>query len=132
MDRPVFVGTVRDGRLHLSAPAQFRAYLRRFEADEIEVEVRKRRSRRSLTANAYYWAAVIPPIARHCGYTDDEMHEALKEKFLGRDDLERGLRRIGSTAALDSQAFGNYIDQVTLWAAETLGVIVDPPTEQRV
>ena len=124
---PAFIGLVQDGKLHLDYRAQFDAYLRRFEGDEVEVEVRKRRSKRSTAQNAYWWSVVVPTLAEHTGYTRDEMHEALKAKFLSAEDLSLGLTKIGSTAKLNTQDFADLVDRVVLWAAESLGVIVPPP-----
>jgi hypothetical protein len=133
MANPVFIGVVtEDGKLLLDFRRQFDAYLKRFAGDEVEVEVRKRRSKRSTQQNAYWWGVVIPHIASHCGYTPDETHEALKVKFLGQEDLSRGLVRVGSTAKLNTTEFADLVDRVVLWAAEDLGVIIPLPEERRV
>jgi hypothetical protein len=128
MSLNVFIGVVTEtGKLVLDAPKVFRAYVARFIGEEVEVEVRKRRSKRSTEQNAYYWGVIIPPLAEHCGYTHDEMHEALKAKFLGQEDLSRGLLRIGSTRKLSTAEFTDYIERVTVWAAGELGVVILPP-----
>ena len=124
----IFRGFVDDsGKFALDYPAQFRAYVGRFKGEEVEIEFRKRRTKRSDRQNRYWWGVVIPLIAEHCGYSHDEMHEALKAKFLGTEDMSRGLLRIGSTAKLDTQAFAELTDRVVLWAAGDLGVIIPPP-----
>jgi hypothetical protein len=123
----VFVGLVQDGKLRLDSKKQYDAYITRFEGDEVEVTVRKRRSRRSEQQNGYYWSVVIPLMAEHCGYTRDEMHEAIKAKFLGQEDQSRGLLRIGSTARLNTLEFADLVDRVILWAAHELGVIIPAP-----
>ena len=124
----IFRGFVDDsGKFALDYPAQFRAYVGRFMGEEVEIEFRKRRTKRSDRQNRYWWGVVIPLIAEHCGYSHDEMHEALKAKFLGTEDMSRGLLRIGSTAKLDTQAFAELTDRVVLWAAGDLGVIIPPP-----
>lgn len=124
---PSFVGVVQDGKVHLDSPKQFAAYAKRFEGDEIEVEIRKRRKKRSDVQNRYWHGVVIPLLAEHTGYTRDEMHEALKAKFLGSEDLALGLVRIGSTTKLSTEKFADLVDQVVLWAAESLGVIIPLP-----
>ena len=120
-----------DGVVHLDIPAaQHRAACRaRFAGQRVDVEIRRRKSKRSLRQNAYWWGVVIPMLAEHCGYSGEEMHDALKAKFLGREDLERGLMRIGSTAALSAADFAALVDRVVLWAAEDLGVIIPLPNE---
>jgi hypothetical protein len=124
----VFLGFVDDtAKLTLDVPRQFRAYLQRLKGEEVEVEIRKRRSKRSGKQNAYWHGVVVALLAQECGYTPDEMHQALKAKFLGEDDLRSGLRRIGSTAKLNTQQFVELTDRVVLWAAEDLGVIIPQP-----
>ena len=130
-EAPVFVGLVQDGKLRIDYRAQFDAYLRRFEGEAVEVEVRKRRSQRSRAQNAFWWSVVVPTLAEHTGYSKDEMHEALKAKFLSTEDLSLGLTKIGSTAKLGTQEFADLVDRVVLWAAEALGVIVPPPKPGR-
>jgi hypothetical protein len=128
MSLNVFVGVVTDaGRLVLDAPKVFKAYVARFIGEEVEVEVRKRRSKRSTEQNAYYWSVIIPPLAEHCGYSHDEMHEALKAKFLGQEDMSRGLLRIGSTTKLSTTEFADYVERITVWAAGELGVVISAP-----
>jgi len=127
---PVFVGVVQGGKVHLDFPQQFHAYAKRFEGDEIEIEIRKRRSKRSHDQNAYWWSVVVPLIAEHTGYTRDEAHEALKAKFLGQEDMSHGLIRIGSTAKLNTLDFADLVDRVVLWAAEELGVIIPLPDKR--
>lgn len=124
----VFVGVVQNGKLRLDFRRQFDAYLTRFEGHEVEVEVRKRRSKRSGQQNKYWHGVVVALLAEHCGYSKDEMHEALKAKFLATEDLALGLIKIGSTAKLSTAGFADLIDRVSLWAAEDLGVII-PPAE---
>ena len=126
---PVFVGLVQDGRLHLDYRKQFDAYLKRFDGHEVEVEVRKRRSKRSDKQNRYWWGVLVATLAQHTGYTADEMHEALKAKFIAREDVTLGLMRIGSTAKLNTVDFAELVDKVVLWAAEDLGVVIPLPEQ---
>jgi hypothetical protein len=71
------------------------------EGKRIELVIRKRRSQRSLQQNKYYFGVVVEILANYCGYTTDEMHSALKIKFLSdHQEDEKGLIKIGSTAAL--------------------------------
>jgi hypothetical protein len=79
--------------------------------------------------NAYWWGVVIPYIAEASGFTHDEAHDALKAKFLGQDDLSTGLRKIGSTAKLDTKAFTDLIDQVRQWAQDFLNTYIPAPNE---
>lgn len=57
------------------------------------VTVQKYRKKRSLGANAYYFSCVVTPLAEHCGYTVDEMHDILLRGYYGTETKEfRGLQ----------------------------------------
>ena len=85
---------------------------------------------RSTEQNKYWWGVVIPQIVEATGFTPDEAHEALKEKFLGQDDLSTGLRKIGSTATLDTGQFTDLIERVRQWALEYLHCDIPLPTDR--
>lgn len=133
-DAPTFHGFVHPGgKLVLDYPAQFTAYAKHLGGDvgqDVTLKLVKRRSQRSDSQNEYWWAVVVALLAEHCGYHKDEMHEALKAKFLSEEDLSRGLIRIGSTAKLDTQAFEDLAERVRVWAAEALGVIIPLPDKR--
>jgi hypothetical protein len=61
------------------------------------------------------------------GYDKDEMHQALKEKFLRIEKVE-GLPSTRSTADLTTLEFMDYIDEIVRWAA-TQGVDIPEPSE---
>jgi len=130
---PFFVGFVdRGGKLSIDRLDHFKAFVKHFAGEEVEIEVRKRRSRRSLKANAFYWAAVLPPIkAKLEGWTLEQVHEAMKAKFLATEDMELGLWKIGSSRKLNVEEFAEYLDSIILWAAETLGVVIEVPEQPK-
>lgn len=84
---------------------------------------------RSNAQNSYWWGVVIPLVAEATGFNHDETHDALKEKFLGQDDLTTGLRKIGSTAKLDTGQFTDLIERVRSWARDYLGCYIPSPNE---
>lgn len=92
-----------------------------------EFEARKRSSK----SNAYLWAGVYAPIAKHLGYTAEQVHDAFKDRFLAREDLTTGLRIAQSTATLSQERFGQYVDQVREWSHAFLGIYIDSPDEWR-
>lgn len=84
---------------------------------------------RSSRSNRYLWAGVYGPIARHLGYTAEQIHEAMKDKFLGREDLTTGLRIAQSTSKLEQERFGQYVDEVRHWSHTFLGLYIPAPNE---
>ena len=86
---------------------------------------------RSSRANRFLWAGVYGPIARELGYTAEQIHDAMKDKFLTQEDLTTGLRIAQSTAKLSQERFGQYVDQVREWSHCYLGVYIPNPEEWR-
>lgn len=125
---PIHQATISEGKLRFENPNRWVVALAKLEGKAVEVVVRKRRSQRTESQNRYYWAVVIEILASHCGYTSEEMHEALKVKFLSdHQEDERGLLKVGSTAALSTDEFIKYTNRVVIWAAKELGVFIPDP-----
>ncbi len=128
MTTPLFPGQVSKGKLILETPMRYLAYLSGLEGKRVELILRKQKPKRSDQQNRYYWGCVIEILANHCGYEPEEMHEALKVKFLSdHAEDEKGLIRIGSTAKLTTAEFVDYTDRVVRWAAESLSVFIPDP-----
>lgn len=116
-------GRLQDG-------ARLDAAMQRFRDGEVVVTVERRHATRSVEQNAAYWVAIVNPLAEHTGYTPDEIHEILKAKFLPkRVAIQDGNGEIvdeyvigGTTTRLDKVQFGEFIREIQVWAAETLGL----------
>jgi hypothetical protein len=127
---PIFYGTATDkGIVVMDTPVAFRKHITRLAGKPIEVVVRRRKSARSLKANAYYFGVVIATIAPELGYTKDECHEALAWHLLQCGDPDAKLPKRKSTADLTSHEFEDYVSQVKQFAAEKLGIYVPDPNE---
>lgn len=85
--------------------------------------------RRSNAQNALWWR-YMTILGRELGYTAEEMHDAVKLKLLGREDLSTGLTILGSTAKLDTARFSELIDQLRAWAHQDLGIYLPAPDER--
>ena len=130
MATPIFTGIIDKGKLTLDNPQRYLVHLSKFEGKRIEIVLRKRRSQRSDGQNRWYWGVCVEILANHCGYDPEEMHEALKIKFLSdRTEDEKGLMRVGSTARLTTDEFIAYTNRVVRWAAESLYVYIPSPNE---
>lgn len=123
---PIFGGTVQNGKICLEHPGAFKAVLARLEGKQIGLRLTKHSHTRSLSQNAYYWGVVVPLLAESCGYSDDEMHDALKWKFLQRHDGP--MPTVRSTAGLNTAEFSEYIEQCRRLGAE-MGLVVPDPGE---
>lgn len=82
---------------------------------------------RNAKQNRYYWGIVIRVMAEEIGYTADEMHEALKVRYLSTDFNEK-YPRIGSTRLLTVTQMNAYLDRVIVGAAQD-GILI-PESER--
>ena len=127
---PILKGKVAQGKLILDQPSKYLVRLSQLEGKRIELVIRKEKSQRSLDQNSYYWGCVVEILSKFCGYEAEEMHEALKEKFLSAPEIDaHGLRKIKSTAKLNTAEFTEYLDKIKRWASQELSVYIPDPNE---
>lgn len=131
--RVLFRGQVStDGVLIIREQSRWRGWLARHHNREVTVSLEPEYRARSTQSNRYLWAVVYGALAEWSGHEPEEIHEAMKAKFLSRRVLTMPdgstVEVVGSTAVLDSKAFGEYVDQVIRYAAEC-GVYVPAPGE---
>jgi len=125
MTTPIFHGSITKGCLTLDNPERYLVYMAGLEGKRVELVLRKKRSKRSDGQNKYYFGVVVKILANHCGYEPEELHEALKIRFLSdRREDDHGLMKVHSTAKLSTDEFTQYVNRVVRWAAESLGVYV--------
>lgn len=123
---PIFYGEVTDGTLGIYNKDRLKKWVQSLEGEKIELTVKKKRKKRSLPQNSYYWAVIVDILGNQFGYTPDEMHEALKWKFLR---LDRDLPTVRSTADLTTGEFIEYIEQIKVWAASEHDCYLPDPNE---
>jgi len=129
--------TIVHGKLHVAPPQRsaMQDALLVWPDGPVTLTVARPQATRSQQANAYYWAVVVQALADHTGYTPDEMHDVLKVKFLPKAvALNAANGRVvgdfvigGSTTALLSFQFSDYIEQIRQWAFEALDCDIPPP-----
>ena len=105
----------------------FDRFLGEFSVDtELEIEV-KEIVNRSQLQNKYYWGQVIGSPSKEGsllsnemlqGYTTQELHEDLKEKF-----------DIKSTKGLNQEDCTEYINKIIRWAAEFAEMYIKEPED---
>ena len=120
---PILHGQVKDGKLVLDAPQNYLVELSRLEGRRIELTIREEQHVRSLNQNSYYWGVIIEILSSYFGYDKEEMHLALRFKFLKKHG-DTDLVTVGSTAALSTVGFTNYIDEIIRWAAVEYQVVI--------
>jgi hypothetical protein len=124
MDK-VFHGQIIAGKIVLEAPVQFDALRNKLNGQRVDVILKKQVRKRSNPANAYLWGCVYKLLAEFCGYEPEELHDAMKMKFL-RIHEDTDLPSIRSTAKLNTVEFAEYVEQVRRLAAEMGCYIPDP------
>ena len=124
---PIFLGTVKQGKLSFNNLWQFTGYLKSLGEKNVEIIVRKIIKIRSNNQNRYYWGVVVPLLVNTTGYSTEEMHEALKMLFL--KDLTRKIPTLRSTADLTTMEFEDYLGKVRMWAAQELSCVIPEPNE---
>ena len=120
---PILRGRVEDGKLKLDIPYDYLVELSRLEGQRIELTIRKERHVRSLSQNKYYWGVIIEILSNNFGYDKEEMHEALKFKFLKRHE-DTQLVTVGSTAKLTTAGFTEYIDDIIRWVSVEYQIVI--------
>lgn len=135
-DHVVASAEIRRGKLYLRHRDAFEEQVSQLrEGWELEVTVRRLQATRSPAQNSFYWAVVVRELSERTGYSPSEMHDFLKAKFLpkrlavcdGTGTIQDELVLGGSTRAMDVAAFGEYLDAICQWAAETLDLVLDNP-----
>jgi len=122
-----FVGTVEQGKLVVDFQANFERWLMTLEGQRVTIEIKKFRKNRTDAQNRYYWGVVIDILSKHTGYEPEEMHDAIKIKFM---PVERaGLIAGKSTARLTTIEFMELIERVQRWAAQDLQCYIPDPGE---
>ncbi|HEX2594728.1 MAG TPA: recombination protein NinB [Rhizomicrobium sp.] len=102
---------------------------------ELEIVIERKHATRSLAANAFYWAGVIGTISEYTGYTPEEVHEFCKARFLPKKvtladkngEVAEEIVIGTSTTKLNKLQFGEYIEAIRQWAAETLDLNIPNP-----
>jgi hypothetical protein len=138
MNKTEAYGHIEAGTLHIHRREVFDADIKTFPDCDVELTVKKR-GKRSLPQNSYYWSTVVFDITaeliRVGNRTDRErVHEMLKRKFnpvyIYNADGEVIDVEGGSTVEMNKEEFSNYIEKVREWAATDLEITIPDPGTQ--
>ena len=113
--------------------------IRNFAGKDIELTIQRKRKRRSLMQNAYYFGVVLPIVCKglqDAGYkvSKESTHEFLKATFFKQELVNETtgeiLQTVGSTAQMTTVQMMEYFEDITRWAVEFLNVQIPLPGEQ--
>lgn len=129
----IFRGQIEeDGTICMVDPEDFAKLKQSLRGKPFELTLKRLRPARSGKANAYYWAVVIGTLVAHHDnqYTDQQIHRAMKYRFLYREELVEEIfdamvpPEEPSTSKLDQQEFALYVEQIRAWAAQSVGCYI--------
>lgn len=92
--------------------------------------------KRSSLQNSFYWAVVVPLVyegLKSAGFdavrNKDDAHEVLKSLFLKVKEEKNGIviEKVLSTAELKTVGFIEYLQNISIWAFDYLGVTIPEP-----
>lgn len=129
----IFIGTVRDdgSRLDFDYPTDYRAYIRQFAGYEVEVEIRKRRSKRSHRQNAWLHS-FLGHFAEHLGYSLEEMKLiGLVAVFGTHEVMGYTVPKKPHTSQLNTEEFSDLCEWFVQKAAECDFVVLYPEEFRR-
>lgn len=124
------VGVVKNGKYIPDNPDVFKRQFALYEGKSVDVTVTLHRKDRTEAQNKYYWAVVVNILGDYFGYSPEEMHQALKMKFLMLEDADKKVPTTMSTTYLSTAEFSEYVEKIKRWAAEEYQV--DIPDAGRV
>lgn len=130
---------VKDGELTFKRRSVFVSDLSKLRDGDYIVTVERKKAKRSLMQNAYYWGVIVPYAKQglnDIGYrmTTEATHEYLKGEFniveIPNERTGEILRSIGSTTEMSTSQMMEYFAKITEWAAEYLSIEIPQPGEQ--
>lgn len=133
----------KDGQLILRNKAHILKEIEPFGNAELEITIQKKKITRSSQQNRYYWSVVVSMIQQrfkelgHEGITRELTHEYLKGRYLFKEVINEAtgevLKLPLSTTELSKEEFGEYLDQVIKFAAESLEIFIpEAGTQQEI
>ena len=135
----IYTGRVTD-EIKIFRSKEMRAEVcRHFAGKDIQLTIERKRKKRSLMQNAYYWGVMIPIIQAgltDAGYrvTKESTHEFIKATFfkieIVNEQTGEILPSIGSTANVSTSVMMDKFAEITQWAAEFLNIQIPQPNEQ--
>ena len=127
------LGNIEKGKLTLRNRQIFSEELKGLSGD-VTVTVVEGRGKRSDGQNRFYWGCVCKLISDTTGYTPEEVHEFLKEKFLSKKEhiiigSEEHDVEMATTTKLSTKEFEEYIENIRRFASMELQIDIPSPNE---
>ena len=102
------------------------------ESERAIIEIKDDKDSRSTKQNRLYWEWIGTVISPELGYTKDEAHMILRDKFLGYNEVttKKGetVRELRSTTKLKVGEFKDYLEQIDMLMSE-YGIVLPRPED---
>lgn len=131
-------GYVKGGKLHILNRLRLTQGISEMKNCDVQIEIKKK-GKRSLPQNAYYWGVVVPEITHRLRELGNDVNgEVVHEYLKGRFNSNRivvaatgeALDIPKSTTELNKEEFGSYVDRIIQFCAESLDLVIPPPNTQ--
>lgn len=127
-----------NGKLSIYRRKELDQWIKANPKRNVVLKMELKRKKRSNQQSRYYWGVVVPIIreafvALGNDFSEQDTHEALKAKFNCKDIENAGGvtdEIVISTSKLTTVEFMVYLERITIWAAQFLGVTIPAPNEQ--
>ena len=129
-----FIGTgyVKDGQFKARNSKAYETAFAKWPDCEVTITIERDYATRNVEQNKLYWVGYVKPLCQYTGYTKNEMHTYLKQRFLPAhkrvmkrlllsdvngvviDDVEIDM---SSTTTLSKPDFSEYLHDIEVFAA---------------
>jgi hypothetical protein len=109
------------------------AYIKRIDlSKQFTVEVKQKRSTRSLPQNRLMWLW-LTCLEVETGNDRNDLHEYFKERFLPAEERKvfDSVILTRSTSGLNTAQMKDYLDKIQIFASTELGISLPDPESQR-
>lgn len=121
-----FYGNVINNKLILDNREHFDQIVSSHNGKKVTLTLEEYKKRRSKSQNNYYWGVIVEILRHEFGYSADEMHDALRLKFL---KVRGKIETIRSTTTLTTKEAEEYYSQIRIWASSEMNVNLPEPNE---
>ena len=128
-----YFASVNNGILKIKDRKGFDKYICQFEGKEVTVDVKRKRSKRSLEQNAFFhsWVGLL---SDYTGYTKTEMKDIIKNQFLKCESVNEKTGSIFTytkdTSSLNKTEFADFCTDIQHWSESEFNVRLPLPNEQ--
>ena len=125
------IANIKNGQIVFDNPDAFALNKAKLEGQKVVLSLEKWRKNRSLNENSYLWGVVIPLIAEHLGYQDNDTESlwAAIKLEVGHYNLVGSIKVPKASNSLNTVEFEKLMSMVRTWASSELQVYIPLPNE---